>query len=78
MLALDNAWQVVYPWLPAHLIRLSTHCSPKPNHYLEWMRTGNCSFGDMCSLVSTGVRDIFCVRLAQLLVLAACQVAPST
>lgn len=24
---------------------------PKPNHYLEWLRTGSCSFGDMCSLV---------------------------
>ena len=31
------------------------HCRPKPNHYLEWLRTGNCSFGDMCSLVSEAV-----------------------
>jgi hypothetical protein len=27
-------------------------CSPKPNHYLEWLLTGKCAFRGMCELVS--------------------------
>lgn len=27
-------------------------CSPKPNHYLEWLVTGKCAFRGMCELVS--------------------------
>ena len=30
----------------------SARCSPKPNHYLQWLRTGQCNFKDMCKLVS--------------------------
>jgi len=27
-------------------------CRPKPNHYLQWLRTGKCEFNDMCKIVS--------------------------
>ena len=30
-------------------------CRPKPNHYLQWLRTGICVFGDICRWVSGGL-----------------------
>lgn len=30
----------------------SVHDRPKMNHYLDYLRTGNCQFGDLCSWVS--------------------------
>lgn len=30
---------------------LGALCRPKMNHYLEYLRTGNCQFGDLCTWV---------------------------
>lgn len=37
-------------------------CSPKPNHYLEWLENTTCVFGDMCKMVSDPAADAWHVN----------------